>query len=123
MSLPLLTEIAGWMPSCHGRAHRVSYAIGSAIRFNIAHGEKLFAAGRAGVAAHAGTRSHLALAFAYFISVAYYLSLLAAFLFKGIGDPTPARQDHHHRRACLHRRLRSLRGLRGLETSRNMPSG
>jgi hypothetical protein len=37
--------------------------------------------------------SHVALAFAYFVSVAYYLSLLAAFLLKltGAPDPTTAR--------------------------------
>ncbi|MCB1494035.1 MAG: hypothetical protein KDJ77_19895 [Rhodobiaceae bacterium] len=71
-----------------------AYLIGSAIRFNIAHAEHLLDKPKqAPVAASLERISHLVLAFAYFISVAYYLVLLSTFLFKGLGidNPTLAR--------------------------------
>jgi hypothetical protein len=62
-----------------------AYLLGGAIRFNIIHGEPLFAAHtHRGLDVLEGL-SHLALALAYFISVTYYLTLFAAFLLKGLG--------------------------------------
>ncbi len=64
----------------------VAFALGHVIRFNIRYGEPLFSA------AHRDRQligldglSDVALAFAYFISVAYYLALLGVFVLKGIG--------------------------------------
>ncbi len=63
-----------------------AYWIGHAIRFNILHLEPLLAAPAPlrflGKCEHA---SHLVLAFAYVISVSFYLQLLAAFLLRGLG--------------------------------------
>ena len=93
-----------------------SYAIGGAIRFNIAHGEKLFDAANAGLLMLERV-SHVALAFAYFISVTYYLSLLAAFLLKGIGAPDPAGAKLITTAALVFIGGYGFwRGLRGLET-------
>jgi len=88
ISLPLLVHDLG-LYAVAGMAFLVlfSYLLGGAIRFNILHGEPLFA-GRYRVRRLEQT-SHLALAFAYFISVAYYLNLLAAFLLKGFGMTDP----------------------------------
>ena len=99
VSLPLLSEIAGSHAILVMAALiAVSYAIGGAIRFNIAHGEKLFDAGKSAGSVRAGADFPLALAFAYFISVTYYLSLLAAFLLKGIGAADPWRRNSSPRR-------------------------
>jgi hypothetical protein len=86
VSLPLLVHDLGLYATA-GMAFLVvfSYLLGGAIRFNIIHGEPLFAEGNAGWAGLLETISHLALALAYFISVTYYLTLLAAFLLRGIG--------------------------------------
>jgi hypothetical protein len=92
----------------------LSYLLGGAIRFNILHGEPLFA-GRYRVRRLEQT-SHLALAFAYFISVAYYLNLLAAFLLKGIGMTDPFAGKVLTTGILVVIGLQGLlRGLRGLE--------
>jgi hypothetical protein len=67
-----------------------AYLVGGAIRFNIVHGEPLFAQtqhpGRAAtLARRIEYASHVALACAYVVSVAYYLSLLSIFLLQGLG--------------------------------------
>ena len=75
-----------------------AYFVGGAIRFNILHGEPLFerqsserkALSAAGFAFYAEHISHVALAGAYFVSVAYYLSLLSLFLLKGLGQSDPS---------------------------------
>ncbi len=54
----------------------VAYAFGWAVRFNIATIE---AGGRTGIEEHVDTLGSWVLAFAYFISVAYYLNLFGAF--------------------------------------------
>ncbi|MGE5261305.1 MAG: hypothetical protein ACM3MH_10575 [Actinomycetota bacterium] len=86
VSLPLLVHDLGLYATA-GMAFLVgfSYLLGGAIRFNILHGEPLFTEGKSGWVGWLETLSHLALALAYFISVTYYLTLLAAFLLRGIG--------------------------------------
>ncbi len=94
VSLPLLAEdmgtraILGMMGLCAG-----AYALGSAIRFNIRHGETLFEKRDHHALNRVENLSHLALAGAYFISVTYYLTLLSSFALKGFGfvDPFVAR--------------------------------
>lgn len=93
VSVPLLSNAVGNV-AIFAMAGLVVYAyfVGGAIRFNILHGEPLFdAPGSSGartalVAEHI---SHVALACAYFVSVAYYLSLLSLFLLKGLGQDDP----------------------------------
>jgi hypothetical protein len=89
-----------------------AYLVGGVIRYNIAHAEPLLgqtrAPGASGRREHhlheahrtasaSATRraigmaegaSHLVLATAYFISVSYYLQLLAAFLLRAVGAPS-----------------------------------
>ena len=69
-----------------------SYLNGAAIRYNIAHVEPFLAKDTPGphLAVGIGRLSHFVLAFAYFISVAYYLVLLGNFLLTGIGLANPA---------------------------------
>lgn len=61
----------------------VAWWFGSAIRYNIAHVED--ATGNSPATALLERFSGIALAFAYFISVAYYLDLFGAFLLRGAG--------------------------------------
>ncbi|WP_193367926.1 hypothetical protein [Pelagibius marinus] len=71
----------------------VSYLFGAALRHNIRHVEPLLASGHhSGVSATVRgleRASELALSLAYFVSVAYYLNLFAAFglRIEGIVDP------------------------------------
>lgn len=68
----------------------LGYLLGVAIRFNIRHAEPLLEhPGRHKAIAAVEGLSHLVLAFAYFISVAYYLALLSAFALKGLGQSDP----------------------------------
>ncbi|RAP57218.1 hypothetical protein [Oleiagrimonas sp. MCCC 1A03011] len=88
---PVLAGVAGsWATAAMIGLCVLAWLFGSAIRFNIVHAEPL---------RDSETRPHLQaldrlsevmLAFAYFISVAYYLNLLGAYLLKGFGvvDPT-----------------------------------
>ncbi len=92
VSLPLLAVTVGafavfaMLALC-----ALAYLLGGVIRFNIARGEKLFDLPRKyPLTASTERLSHLALSFAYFVSVTYYLSLLAAFLLKGFGMVDPA---------------------------------
>jgi len=115
ISLPLLVHDLG-LYAVAGMAFLVllSYLLGGAIRFNILYGEPLFA-GRHKVRWLEQT-SHLALAFAYFISVAYYLNLLAAFLLKGVGMTDPFAGKVLTTAILVAIGLQGLlRGLRGLE--------
>jgi hypothetical protein len=90
ISLPILAADLGAY-AIVGMALLVAtgYLIGAAVRFNIAHGEALYADGKFPIAGTLERLSHLTLAFAYFISVTYYLTLLAAFLLKGVGNIDP----------------------------------
>ena len=69
----------------------LAWWIGGAIRFNIAEVEPLMAAARPPPALAVLERlSHLALVFAYVVSVAYYLVLLGAFVTRAVvGTPDP----------------------------------
>jgi hypothetical protein len=86
VSLPLLVHDLGSY-AVAGMAFLVvfSYLLGGALRFNIVNGEPLFAQGGNGWLGWLEGTSHLALALAYFISVTYYLTLLSAFLLRGVG--------------------------------------
>ncbi|MBI1328925.1 MAG: hypothetical protein GC166_03365 [Alphaproteobacteria bacterium] len=86
ISLPLLADtVGGYATLAMMVLVAIGYAIGGAIRFNILNGEKLFDAKEPKYLFGIERLSHAALIFAYVISVTYYLSLLAAFLMKGIG--------------------------------------
>ncbi len=64
----------------------IGYLVGSVIRFNIRFIEPTLEGPKADrVVVVAEKLSHLVLAFAYFISVAYYLLLLSNFLLRGFG--------------------------------------
>lgn len=98
VSVPLLArEVGVWAILAMAALIGASYLVGEAIRFNIAHVEPLLAdkerAQGHRLAVGLERLSHFVLAFAYFVSVAYYLVLLGNFLLKGIGvqDETMAR--------------------------------
>lgn len=85
VSAPLLASVAGnlaamWMAILL----IIAYAVGSAVRFNIRHFEPIEHAGN-GPAQDVAFLSRVVLAGAYFISVTYYLQLLAAFLLRAAG--------------------------------------
>lgn len=64
----------------------VAYWVGNAVRFNIVHLEPLLARpGQPPLLLHVESLSRLVLAFAYVISVSFYLQLLPAFLLRGAG--------------------------------------
>nr|WP_246717379.1 hypothetical protein [Oricola nitratireducens] len=90
VSVPLLArEVGIWAIVAMAGLIAASYIVGEAIRFNIAHVEPLLedekSAGNHRLAVGLERLSHFVLAFAYFVSVAYYLVLLGNFLLKGIG--------------------------------------
>jgi hypothetical protein len=84
---PILAHAAGnlaWVAMAGLCA--VAYLFGAAIRRNIRFVEPMMNNGNAGSAIVGLERlSHFALAFAYFISVAYYLNLFASFFLRGVG--------------------------------------
>lgn len=90
VSAPLLAGVVGvhalW---CMAGLLLVAYAIGGAIRFNIRHFEPIESQGL-GLPQDLALLSRLVLAGAYFISVTYYLQLLAAFALRLIGHEDPA---------------------------------
>jgi len=80
VSAPLLAGVAGNLAVVYMAVLLVlAYAVGGAIRFNIRHFEPIENDTR-GAAQSAAFLSRFVLAGAYFISVTYYLQLLAAFL-------------------------------------------
>jgi hypothetical protein len=88
--VPLLAgEVGNWSVVAMAVLVGAAYLVGAAIRFNIRHAEPLFDAPARGkepiVAESLEKLSHLVLAFAYFISVTYYLVLLSSFLLNGFG--------------------------------------
>jgi len=87
VSVPILRDVVGqWAVIPMIGLLVVAYLIGAAIRDNIAHVEPRVQDGDAGAPVTAVERlSHLALSFAYFVSVAYYLVLFATFLLKSLG--------------------------------------
>lgn len=87
---PVLAHVAGnWAWAAMLALCAIAYLFGFVIRFNISHVEPLMEAGPPKPLLLLERASHLALAFAYFISVAYYLNLLAAFALKALGIINP----------------------------------
>jgi hypothetical protein len=85
VSAPLLGGIVGNLAIvCMAMLLVLAYAVGGAIRFNIRHFEPIENAGH-GPAQSIAFVSRIVLACAYFISVTYYLQLLAAFLLNAAG--------------------------------------
>jgi hypothetical protein len=118
VSFPLLTHDLGTY-AVIAMAFLVGFAylLGGAIRFNILHGEPLFAEGNIGPLGFLERISHLALALAYFISVTYYLTLLTAFLLKGLGAAHPLAGKALTTAILLGIGMQGLlRGLHGLES-------
>lgn len=85
VSAPLLAGIVGNLAVvCMAMLLVLAYMVGGAIRFNIRHFEPIENKGH-GPAQDIAFLSRIVLVGAYFISVTYYLELLAAFLLKAIG--------------------------------------
>jgi hypothetical protein len=85
VSAPLLAGIVGSLAVvCMAALLALAYMVGGAIRFNIRHFEPIENEGH-GPAQDIAFLSRIVLVGAYFISVTYYLQLLAAFLLKTIG--------------------------------------
>jgi len=90
VSVPLLAhEVGNWALLAMTGLIAVAYVVGAAIRFNIRYVEPMLSdsATRESVRITQSLEhlSHFVLAFAYFISVAYYLVLLGNFLLDGVG--------------------------------------
>jgi hypothetical protein len=84
VSAPLLAGVVGNMAVvCMAMLLVLAYAIGGAIRFNIRHFEPIENAGH-GPAQDIAFLSRIVLTGAYFISVTYYLQLLAAFMLNAV---------------------------------------
>lgn len=80
VSAPLLAGTVGTLAVlCMAALLLLAYAVGGAIRFNIRHFEPIENKGH-GPAQNIAFLSRIVLAGAYFISVTYYLQLLAAFV-------------------------------------------
>ncbi len=85
VSAPLLAGVVGNRAVlCMAVLLALAYAVGGAIRFNIRHFEPIANAGH-GAAQDVAFLSRIVLAGAYFISVTYYLQLLAAFVLAAVG--------------------------------------
>jgi hypothetical protein len=85
VSAPLLAGVVGNLAVvCMAVLLVLAYAVGSAIRFNIRHFEPIENEGH-GPAQDVAFVSRVVLAAAYFISVTYYLQLLAAFVLNAVG--------------------------------------
>jgi hypothetical protein len=85
VSAPLLAGIVGNLAVvCMALLLALAYMVGGAIRFNIRHFEPIENKGH-GPAQDIAFLSRIVLVAAYFISVTYYLELLAAFLLKAVG--------------------------------------
>jgi hypothetical protein len=89
VSAPLLAGVVGNLAVVSMAALlALAYLVGSAIRFNIRHFEPIERAGHEPAQAVASL-SRLVLAGAYFISISFYLQLLAAFLIRTAGIENP----------------------------------
>ena len=118
VSFPLLThDLGSYSVIAMACLVGFAYLLGGAIRFNILHGEPLFTKGGRGWLGFVESTSHLALALAYFISVTYYLTLLSAFLLKGLGAEHPLAGKIVTTAVLLGIGAQGLlRGLHGLES-------
>ncbi|MEZ5893190.1 MAG: hypothetical protein R3C58_08615 [Parvularculaceae bacterium] len=69
------------------------YVFGAAVRFNIRHVEPLLEGKETRLTHHIERASQIVLSLAYFISVAYYISLFSAFVLRswGLTDPSSIR--------------------------------
>ena len=86
VSAPLLGGTVGNLAVfCMATLLVLAYAVGGAIRFNIQYFEPIENTGH-GPAQAIALLSRIVLAAAYFISVTYYLQLLAAFLLSALGN-------------------------------------
>lgn len=85
VSAPLLASVVGnYAVFCMGGLLILAYAVGGAIRFNIRQFEPIEYEER-GPAQTIAFLSQIVLACAYFVSVTYYLQLLAAFVLNAFG--------------------------------------
>jgi hypothetical protein len=85
VSAPLLAGIVGNLALvCMAVLLALAYLVGGAIRFNIRHFEPIENKGH-GPAQDIAFLSRIVLVGAYFISVTYYLELLAAFMLNAVG--------------------------------------
>ncbi|MEO5596099.1 MAG: hypothetical protein ABIQ97_03025 [Lysobacteraceae bacterium] len=87
---PILAHAAGrWATVAMMGLCAIAYLFGSAIRHNIVHVEPEFHAKPSGIVGGLERASEITLSLAYFVSVAYYLNLFAAFglRFAGIENP------------------------------------
>jgi hypothetical protein len=85
VSAPLLAGVVGNLAVvCMGVLLVLAYFVGGAIRFNIRHFEPIENEGH-GAAQNIAFLSRIVLTGAYFISITYYLQLLAAFLLNAVG--------------------------------------
>jgi hypothetical protein len=114
---PILGHVAGnhaWIAMASLCA--VAYLFGAAIRHNIVVVEPMLATHSPGPILYLERASDLALAFAYFVSVSYYLNLFASFALRadGIIDETSTRWLASGVILSLGL-LGTLRGLRALE--------
>ena len=92
ISAPLLAGIVGvWALPCMAALLAVAYGLGEVLRFNIRHFEPI-EHGPACPPQSVALLSRLVLAAAYFVSVSYYLQLLATFALDafGLADPVLA---------------------------------
>lgn len=124
VSFPLLAGAFGALaPLAMAVLFGASYAMGAVMRFNIAHAEPLFKKDKKAWVRRAEQVSQIILAGAYFISVTYYLALLAAFALKGVGLVGPAEDGAAARWVATGLLaaiggwglLRGFKGLEGLE--------
>lgn len=92
VSVPILRDLSGtWAPGLMAALLLLAYLVGAAVRHNILYVEPMLHDSDAARSIVSLERlSHAALAFAYFVSVAYYLVLFSTFLLKpfGIADET-----------------------------------
>lgn len=87
VSAPLLAGVVGNLALiCMAMLLLLAYLVGEVIRFNIRYFEPIEDKGH-GPAQNLGFLSRFVLANAYFISIVYYLQLLASFLLKAVGQP------------------------------------
>ncbi len=88
MSAPLLAqEFGGYAAPAMALLIGIAWLIGWTIRYNIQNAEPLLTKGDDPILRSVEGLSHLVLAFAYFVSIAYYLSLLGHFLLEAAGVP------------------------------------
>lgn len=91
VAAPILSHIAGvWAFLAMAALCGIAIYFGAAVRHNIRHVQPVLERGAAPVIVRGLERaSELALTLSYFVSVAYYLNLFAAFALKGLGVVNP----------------------------------